>query len=227
MQIKDPGWFSRGKITLPSSPHVTPDSLLQEMQQYWSNQGCEVYKTALIGADLVLKRSGWTGIAIKIKQGGQTEILFNPFSPSVLVRLFAMGLIPVLILQAGAWKTMIADFKNYVQSSPLLRGQMQGPGAYPQMGAPAGYGQAPQPQAWGGQPALGPGGAPQGYGPPPQQGYGGYPGTPQGYGQAPQPQQQPYPQQPQQQQPYPQQPQGYGPPGPGGYPPQGGGWPRQ
>jgi len=210
MQIKNPGWFGRGQIILPPSPHLTPDSLLAELQSRWGNQGCEVYKTALIGADLVLKRSGWTGIAIKIKQqGSQTTIYWNPFSPSVLVRLFAMGLIPILILKAGAWNRMIADFRAYAESSPLMNGQLQGQ-AYPQMG---GYGQAPMLQQ-------------------PQQGYPAQPGYPQAqYPQAQYPQQQ-YPQQqypaqeyPQQQ--YPQQPQ-YAPqgapaPAPGGYyPPQGG-----
>ena len=224
-QIRDPGFFSRGKILMSPSPHVTPDTLLQEMQQYWAQQGCEVYKTALIGADLILKRSGWTGVAIKIKQGAtQTEIIFNAFSPSVLVRLFAMGLLPILILQGGAWKRMIADFKTYAQASPLLNGQMQGAqawgqmpgqGPYPQMGAPQhvysapaqqpGYGQQGQPQQGYGQPGYG------------QPGYG-QPGQPQqGYGQSPQA--------PQGQQP------GYGPPPGGGYPPQGGGpgggWPQQ
>jgi hypothetical protein len=222
-QIKDPGFFSRGKILMSPSPHVTPDTMLQEMQQYWAQQGCQVYKTALIGADLILKRSGWTGVAIKIKQGPtQTEIIFNAFSPSVLVRLFAMGLIPILILQGGAWKRMIADFKTYAQASPLLNGQMQGAaawgqmpgqGAYPQMGAPQHVYSAPAQPGYGQQ-------GPQGYGQQGQQGYGqqdqqGY--GQQGYGQGPQA---PH-----------GQPPGYGPPPGGGYPPQGGGqgggWPQQ
>jgi hypothetical protein len=217
IQIKDPGLFSRGKIILPPSPHITPDTLLQDMHGYWSAQGCEVYKTALIGADLVLKRSGWTGIAIKIKQGAmQTEIVFNAFSPSVLVRLFAMGLIPVLILAGGAWKRIVADFKTYVHASPLFGGQMQGQGQYGQM--QGGYGHYPQmgaPQHVYAPPAQQPG-----YGQQPQQGYG---QPQQGYGQPQQGQGQP-------QQGYGQPPQGgYGGP-PGGYPPQGGqggGWGQQ
>jgi hypothetical protein len=209
MQIKDPGWFSRGKIMLPPSPQVSPDSLLQDLQQAFGPQGCEVYKTALIGADLVLKRSGWTGVAIKIKHGpAGSEIIFGPFSPSILVRLFAMGLIPILILQGGAWKRMIADFKSYAMSSRLLGGQLQGQ-AQPQLGPGPGYG----PQQGYGQP---PQGYPQqqGYGPP-QQGYGqpqqGYGQPQQGYGQPQQGYAQP-------QQGYAQPQQGYGPP-PGGYGP--------
>jgi len=208
MQIKDPGFFSRGAIVLPPSPHITPDTLLQDLQQAFGGRGCEVYKTALIGADLVLKRSGWTGLALKIKHGHSgTEILFNAFAPSVLVRLMAMGIIPILILRAGSWKSLQNDFKAYAQGSAMLNGQAFGHAGHAQMGQ--GYGAPPQ---LGHNPQ-------QGY---PQQGY-----PQQGYPQQGYPQQgQGYPQQgqggPQQGQGGPQQGQGGPQQGQGG--PQGGGW---
>ena len=62
MQIKDPGFFSRGACILPYSPHITPDSLLQELQQAWGPRGSEVYKTALIGAERVLFGSDYPHI---------------------------------------------------------------------------------------------------------------------------------------------------------------------
>jgi len=221
MQIKDAGFFSRGACTLPYSPHITPDTLLQDLQAAWGPRGFEVYKTALIGADLVLKKSGWTGIAIKIAHSPNATILrFNPFAPSVLVRLFAMGLLPLLIAYFNSWKPLLVEFRAYLEQSPFLRGQMGG-GQYPagQMGAGQGY--VPQGQPM--HPAYAPPGqqAPQqGYGQAPQQGYGQAPQ--QGYGQAPQ---QGYGQAPQQG--YGQAPQqGYGAP-PQGYGPQGGGMPPQ
>ena len=131
MQIKDAGFWSRGACMLPPSPHITPDTLLQDLQQAWGPRGYEVYKTALIGADLVLKKSGWTGIAIKIQHGPQgTTLRFNPFAPSVLVRLFAMGVIPLLIAYFNSWKPLLVEFRAYLEQSPFLRGQM-GPGQYP------------------------------------------------------------------------------------------------
>ena len=215
MQINDPGYFSRGSCVLPYSPHITPDTLLQELQQAWGPRGYEVYKTALIGADLVLKKSAWTGIAIKITHNPQaTTLKFNAFSPSVFVRLMAMGLIPVLIVYFNSWKPMLGEFRAYMEQSAFLRGQMGG-GQYPagQMGPgqpQQGYGQQPQQ----GYPQQQP---QQGYGQQPQQGYGqqpqqGYPQQQpqQGYGQQPQ---QGYGQQPQQ---------GYGAPPGQGYGPQGG-----
>lgn len=197
MQIKDAGFWTRGAATLPPSPHITVETLIQDLQAYWGPRGFEVYKTALIGADLVLKKSGWTGIAIKIAHGPQSTILrFNPFAPSALVRIFAMGLIPLLIAYYNAWKPLLAEFRVYLEQSPFLRGQMGG-GYAGQMGPgqQQGYGQPQAPQ--------------HAYAPPGQQGYGapqqGYGAPQQGYG-APQ--------------------QGYGaPPGQGGYGP--GGMPQQ
>ena len=58
MQYSDAGFWPRGNIMLSPSPHITPDSLLQDLTQAFRPRGCEVYKTALIGADLVLKKSG-------------------------------------------------------------------------------------------------------------------------------------------------------------------------
>ncbi|MBK8255319.1 MAG: hypothetical protein IPK82_22010 [Polyangiaceae bacterium] len=213
MQINDAGFWSRGTCTLPPSPHITPDTLLQDLQAAWGPRGFEVYKTALIGADLVLKKSAWTGIAIKILHSPQSTVIrFNPFAPSVLVRLMAMGLIPLLIAYYNAWKPLLGEFRSYLEQSPFLRGQMGG-GQYPAgqlnpYGAPH-QGQ-PMHAAYAAPGQMQQGAPQQGYGQNPQQGYGQAPQ--QGYGQAPQ---QGYGQNPQQG--YGQPPQGYGPPG--GMPP--------
>jgi hypothetical protein len=185
MQIKDAGFWSRGAATLPPSPHITPETLIQDLTQAFGPRGYTAYKTALIGADVVLKKSGWTGIAIKIAHGPQSTVLrFNPFAPSVLVRLFAMGLIPLLIAYYNSWKPLLGEFRQYLEQSPFLRGQMGGgPGYAGQMGP----GQMQQAYGPAGQPGYGaagpqyaaPGQQQQGYGQP-QQGYGAPPG--QGYG---------------------------------------------
>jgi hypothetical protein len=233
MQVSDPGFFSRGKGVMAPSPHITADALVAELTQSWGPRGMTAYKTALIGADVVLKKSAWTGIAIKIKHGPQsTELLFNAFAPSALVRMFAMGLITMLILKPMSWKPMLKDFRAYLEGAPYFRGQMGGHQGYQQMGGQQAYGQLPQ-------------GAPQQqqqqqYGAPPQQGYGAPPQQ-QAYGAPPQqqqygaPPQQQYGAPQQQQQGYGQPQQGYAPAPQQGYgaPPQQGypqgpnnGWPQ-
>jgi hypothetical protein len=156
LQISQPGLFSRGKIKLNRpGPHITPDSLLAELTTVWKPQGFEVYKSALVGVDVVLKKSGWTGVALKIKQNnGNTELAYNAFAPSAFVRVMAMGLIPILIVNANSWKPLLRRFEQYVQGSPYFGGQL--PAGQQQAQLPAGppqqlaYGQQPmqaQPQA--------------------------------------------------------------------------------
>lgn len=129
MQVTPPGLFSRGKINLGQlAPHITPDSLLQELQRAWAPSGFQVYKSALFGLDVALKKSGWTGVAIKIKQtNGVTELAYNAFAPSAMVRMMALGLIPILIINAKSWKPLLRSFEQYVQSSPFFNpGQLGG-----------------------------------------------------------------------------------------------------
>lgn len=129
MQIKPPGLFSRGKISMGfSAHHITTDSLVAELGRAWAPQGFTVYKSALIGLDVVLKKSGWTGVGIKIKQtNGMTELAYNAFAPSAMVRVMAMGLIPILIVNSTSWKPLLRSFEQYVQSSPYFNaGQLGG-----------------------------------------------------------------------------------------------------
>lgn len=131
LQLKPPGLFSRGKILLGvPAHHITPDSLVQELGQAWASQGYTVYKTALFGLDVVLKKSGWTGIGIKIKQdNGMTVLAYNAFAPSAMVRVLAMGLIPILIVNSTSWQPMLRMFEQYVQRSPYYNAAQLGGGA--------------------------------------------------------------------------------------------------
>jgi hypothetical protein len=123
MQIKPPGLFSRGKIILNGpSPHVTPDSLLQELTQNWGPRGFTAYKSALPLIDVTLKQSAWTGIGFKIKHSAnESVIVYGPFSPSVFARMVGGP----LILWFTSWKELLRNFEGYAQSSPFFGGSMQ------------------------------------------------------------------------------------------------------
>jgi hypothetical protein len=127
MQIKPPGGFSRGRIELGSpAPHITPGSLLEELTREWAPHGFKVYTSSLPGLDVALKKSGWTGVALKIKhEPAGTVLVYNAFSPSAFVRMLALGLIPLLILNANSWKPLLRAFEQYVQNSPFFGAQAQ------------------------------------------------------------------------------------------------------
>lgn len=160
MEIKPPGAFSRGRIIFGRpAPHITPDTLLQELTHAWGPRGFEVYKSSLIGLDVALKRSGWTGLAFKIKQvNGNTEILYNAFAPSAFVRFMFMGAIPILIVNSTSWKPLLREFEGWLRTSPFFTGgQLPGQGpvplphavaSYPHGAPPQQQWQQPAPQQW-------------------------------------------------------------------------------
>ncbi|HTJ44635.1 MAG TPA: hypothetical protein VL463_21165 [Kofleriaceae bacterium] len=136
MQIKKPGLFSRGKIILDRpSPHITPDSLLNELTQNWGPRGFTVYKSALPLIDVTLKQSAWTGIGFKIKHSNEgTTVVYGAFSPSAFARMFGGP----LIFYFTSWAKLCRSFEGYVQGSPFFGGSMQlqqGQGM-PQQGMP-------------------------------------------------------------------------------------------
>jgi hypothetical protein len=75
--------------------------------------------------------------------------------PSAGARMLMLGLIPILIINANAWKPLLRRFEQYVQGSAYFGGsqlpggqQAQLPAGQPAASAqPQGYGQ--QPQAYG------------------------------------------------------------------------------
>lgn len=136
MKITPPGLFSRGKISLGPAPHITPDSLLQELTTVWAPQGFTVYKSALVGVDVALKKSAWTGVALKIKpNSGNIDIAYNAFMPSAGARMLMLGLIPILIINANAWKPLLQRFEQYVRGSAYFGGSAQLAGGQGQLSA--------------------------------------------------------------------------------------------
>ena len=105
-------------LNLSKREDLTVEKVLKIFENEFSKK-YKVYATKLIGADFVIKKSGWTGIAFKITQkDDKTVIKYWPMAPSAFVRMLQLGIIPLLILYATAWKKIqneIATFIGTVQ----------------------------------------------------------------------------------------------------------------
>ncbi|MDQ7778927.1 MAG: hypothetical protein RDV41_04375 [Planctomycetota bacterium] len=109
------------KLSIGNKPDMTADKLLEIFKKQFGGK-YEVYKTKLIGADIIVKKSGWTGVAIKILQSsGQTILRFNAMSPSALVRVLQLGLIPLLFLYFGPWGRIVAEVEAFIKGSSELK----------------------------------------------------------------------------------------------------------
>ena len=105
-------------ITLDNRPDLTIEKVLKIFEGSVGGK-YKVYATKLLGADIVIKKSGWTGVALKIVQKeGKTTIKYWAMSPSAFVRMLGLGLIPLLILYFSSWKKMQNEIKNFLETSP-------------------------------------------------------------------------------------------------------------
>lgn len=121
MKVKDASLFSGGKISLPLRPDITVDLLESELKSTFAQGKYEVSRNALFKSVIIIKKTGWTGLSVALKQKKEeTLIRFTAFAPSAMVRVFLMGLIPMLILHNGRWKEMRAEFMTWASRSALL-----------------------------------------------------------------------------------------------------------
>jgi hypothetical protein len=79
----------------------------------------ELYETKLVGADFVIKKTGWTGISVRTKHKNNNAIVvFNGFCPSAGARILCSGLIPLLILHYTKWKVLVAEITELLDTAP-------------------------------------------------------------------------------------------------------------
>lgn len=117
MEFQGGGLFRRVKVDLGRRPDLTVESLLKQLKRDFGKE-FDVYLTKLLGADIIMKKSAWTGLAIKLKKDeqGNASLGFNPLMPSAGARLLAAGVIPLLILWGRSWKPLIERFKDYIRT---------------------------------------------------------------------------------------------------------------
>ncbi len=104
------------KAILKHDPSLTKEQLLEILDAHFSKSGYTVQKSSLIGADLYVKKSGWTGVAIKLKQKQDSTFLrISGYAPSPAVRLLIYGIITILLLLPG-WKKLENEVTEFVTS---------------------------------------------------------------------------------------------------------------
>ena len=107
------------KLQVKFNPALTAENLMAIFQKQFQGK-YEITKNAMLfGVDFAVKKSGWTGIAVKlIQKKDSTFIRFNPFMPSPLARLLGYGLITIIILYATSWGKLQKEITEFIQNSP-------------------------------------------------------------------------------------------------------------
>jgi|WetSurMetagenome_2_1015567.scaffolds.fasta_scaffold1880065_1 hypothetical protein len=108
------------KVVIRHDPTLSKDKVLDLFQRHFGER-YEVHATKLLGMDLVVKKSGSTGVSIKLVQkSDETFFRFGAFAPSVAFRFLLYGVIPYFILRRS-WRAMEAEIKATIESEPAFR----------------------------------------------------------------------------------------------------------
>jgi hypothetical protein len=108
-------------VTLPHKPELNADRMFDAFHAKFG-ETYEVYKTALMGADLVVKKSGSTGVSVKLVQKtDKTIIRYGGMAPSAMVRILLAGIIPYLILAATKWKALQREVGEFIENAPEFK----------------------------------------------------------------------------------------------------------
>ena len=111
-------------ITLPPNPELTPERAQEVFAQGFAGR-YEVEPTKILGRDFIVKKSGWAGIGVKVKQGREgTTFIFTPVIPSVLLRLLFGGLFSYLFLRPQ-WKALEAEVAEFIRTAPAFQAGAQ------------------------------------------------------------------------------------------------------
>ena len=104
------------KVDVGHHPELTVDQAIQLFRNHFGTK-YEVYPTKLLRRDLVVKRSGWTAVGVKLEQQqNSTSFVFTAFIPSVLLQLFFGSLVAILILRS-TWKNMEAEVQSFIEGA--------------------------------------------------------------------------------------------------------------
>ncbi len=109
------------KHVVTQNTGLTSDQASAKFREHFG-QTYEIYDTKLIGADFILKKSGWTGIAFKVINKKDRAILrYNAMAPSFLVRFLFFGLITWVILYFVSWKPMQEEMASFIAECPEFK----------------------------------------------------------------------------------------------------------
>ena len=84
-------------VTVNHNPNLTADQAMEVFRSHFTGR-YEVYKTSLAMRDSVVKKSGWTGVGVRLRQdSNSTSLVFTAMSPDTIARV-----LPAIFIGIGA-----------------------------------------------------------------------------------------------------------------------------
>ena len=109
-------------VTVNHNPDLTADQAMELFRSHFAGR-YEVSKTSLLARDFVLKKTGWTGVGVRLRQDSNTtSFVFTAMSPGTIARVLpvlflGIGALILLLTLRPAWKAMEEEVRTFIESS--------------------------------------------------------------------------------------------------------------
>ena len=104
-------------VSVPQDPQLTADQALEAFRQRFAGT-YQVYPTKLRNRDVMVKKSNWSGVGVRLKQEkDKTSFVFTAVMPNVILQGLFGGLFSYLILRSD-WKKLEAEIGEFIDTAP-------------------------------------------------------------------------------------------------------------
>ncbi|MEX1254055.1 MAG: hypothetical protein WEE64_06920 [Dehalococcoidia bacterium] len=104
-------------ITIGYQPELTKERAREIFAVHFAG-ACDVYPTAILNRDFIVKKSDWSGVGVRLKQEQDaTTFVFTAMIPNPILQGLFGGLLSALFLRKS-WKAMEAEVAEFIEASP-------------------------------------------------------------------------------------------------------------
>ncbi len=102
-------------VTIGQRPDLTKERVQEIFRQRFSN-GYEIVRSTAINRDFIIKKNGWTGVGVRLKQekDGLTTFVFTALMPNVWLQTLFGGLFAYFLLRKG-WREMEMEVAGFIR----------------------------------------------------------------------------------------------------------------
>ena len=110
-------------VTVNHNSNLTAGQAMEVFRSHFAGR-YEVSKTSLLARDFVVKKTGWTGVGVKLQQDSNTtSFVFTAMSPGTIARVLpvlflGIGALLLLLIIRPAWKAMEEEVRAFIENSP-------------------------------------------------------------------------------------------------------------
>lgn len=103
------------KVTVAYHPELTAERATEVFRSHFAGK-YDVYKTRLWPMNLVVKKSGWTAVGVRLKQERYaTTFFFTSFMPSPVLFLLLSGIPIHYLFLRRTWKAMEEEVRSFIE----------------------------------------------------------------------------------------------------------------